>query len=465
MLTNHTAVADMPGALGADSAGRIHLVDLLYRRGFDVTGIFSPEHGFRGKADAGETVGDAVDPSTGIPIRSLYNGNAQRPSERAMQSFDVLIVDMQDVGLRFYTYHISMLRLMEACAAVDKTVIVLDRPNPNGCHIDGPVLEKKYRSGVGMLPVPVLHGLTMGEIARMAIGEGWVAPCALTVVPCRNYTHSTEYLLPVPPSPNLPTQRAVYLYASLCPFEGTIVSVGRGTDLPYECFGHPSLFGFGYIFTPRPTAGAKHPPLEGSECRGINLSTVPLSDARALGFRCVILSMPCLHRMRARNSSRRCSKNWSVRPTSESCCSTEPRRRKSAPAGSLMSSVTVCFGRVTCSIPTDSQARFAENAGLLLLFAEKIVYLHSLYRDLTKSIKPMKVCEITGKVAVVGNNVSHSHHKTKRKFSPNLKTKRFWSEEEGRWITLKVSAAGMKTINKKGLAVALREAAAAKAVY
>ena len=172
VLTNHTAVADMPGALGADSAGRIHLVDLLYRRGFDVTGIFSPEHGFRGKADAGETVGDAVDPSTGIPIRSLYNGNAQRPSERAMQSFDVLIVDMQDVGLRFYTYHISMLRLMEACAAVDKTVIVLDRPNPNGCHIDGPVLEKKYRSGVGMLPVPVLHGLTMGEIARMAIGEG-----------------------------------------------------------------------------------------------------------------------------------------------------------------------------------------------------------------------------------------------------------------------------------------------------
>ncbi len=284
VLTNHTAVADMPGALGADSAGRIHLVDLLYRRGFDVTGIFSPEHGFRGKADAGETVGDAVDPSTGIPIRSLYNGNAQRPSERAMQSFDVLIVDMQDVGLRFYTYHISMLRLMEACAAVDKTVIVLDRPNPNGCHIDGPVLEKKYRSGVGMLPVPVLHGLTMGEIARMAIGEGWVAPCALTVVPCRNYTHSTEYLLPVPPSPNLPTQRAVYLYASLCPFEGTIVSVGRGTDLPYECFGHPSLFGFGYIFTPRPTAGAKHPPLEGAECRGMNLSAVPLADARALGF-------------------------------------------------------------------------------------------------------------------------------------------------------------------------------------
>lgn len=284
LLTNHTAVADMPAAAGADTSGCVHLVDLLYRRGFEVTGIFSPEHGFRGEADAGETVGDAVDASTGIPIRSLYNGNAQRPSEPDMRSFDLLVVDMQDVGLRFYTYHISMLRLMEVCAAYDKPVIVLDRPNPNGNHIDGPVLEKKYRSGVGMLPVPVLHGLTMGEIARMAVGEGWIAPCALTVVPCRNYTHATEYLLPVAPSPNLPTQRAVYLYASLCPFEGTIVSVGRGTDRPYECFGHPALYGFGYAFTPRPTAGAKHPPLEGSECRGMNLRVLPLDEARATGF-------------------------------------------------------------------------------------------------------------------------------------------------------------------------------------
>ena len=208
LLTNHTAVADLPGASGADASGRVHLVDLLYRRGFEVTGIFSPEHGFRGGADAGESVSDSVDPSTGIPIRSLYDGSARRPSDAAMRSFDVLVVDMQDVGLRFYTYHISMLRLMEACAAYDKPVIVLDRPNPNGSHVDGPVLEKKYRSGVGLLPVPVLHGLTMGEIARMAVGEGWIPPCALTVIPCRHYTHSTEYLLPVAPSPNLPTQRA-----------------------------------------------------------------------------------------------------------------------------------------------------------------------------------------------------------------------------------------------------------------
>ena len=284
VLTNHTAVAEMPGAPGADAAGRVHLVDLLHGRGFDVTGIFSPEHGFRGEADAGAKVGDAVDAATGIPIRSLYNGNAQRPSDAAMRTFDVLVVDMQDVGLRFYTYHISMLRLMEACAAAGKPVVVLDRPNPNGHHIDGPILEKKYYSGVGMLPVPVLHGLTMGEIARMATGEGWTARCKLTVIPCRNYTHATEYVLPVAPSPNLRTQRAIYLYASLCLFEGTAASVGRGTEKPFECFGHPALRGFSYTFTPRSTSGAVHPPLEGERCRGLDLSTLPLDEARRTGF-------------------------------------------------------------------------------------------------------------------------------------------------------------------------------------
>ncbi|MDE6570132.1 MAG: DUF1343 domain-containing protein [Alistipes sp.] len=284
VLANHTAVAELPDVAGADASGRVHLVDLLHGRGFVVTGIFSPEHGFRGTADAGETVRNSVDARTGIPIRSLYDGNARRPSDAAMASFDVLVVDMQDVGLRFYTYHISMLRLMEACAACHKPVVVLDRPNPNGHLIDGPVLEQRHRSGVGMIPVPVLHGLTMGEIARMAVGEGWVAPCDLTVVACRNYTHATEYVLPVPPSPNLPTQRSVYLYASLCPFEGTIVSVGRGTDRPYECFGHPSLRGLPYVFTPRPTAGAKHPPLESMVCCGMNLRAVPLDEAHDTGF-------------------------------------------------------------------------------------------------------------------------------------------------------------------------------------
>lgn len=284
VLANQTSVAEMPGAAGADAAGRVHLVDLLHGEGFDVAAIFSPEHGFRGTADAGEHVKSSVDTRTGIPIRSLYDGNTKRPSDEAMRLFDVLVVDMQDVGLRFYTYYISMLRMMDACADFGRRVVVLDRPNPNGHIIDGPVLDMKYRSGVGAIPVPVLHGLTMGEIARMAAGEGWAKKCALTVVKCRNYTHATEYLLPVAPSPNLPTARAVYLYAALCPFEGTVVSLGRGTDKPFEMYGHPDMTGRAFTFTPRPTAGAKHPPLEGRLCRGVDLSGMPLAEARDVGF-------------------------------------------------------------------------------------------------------------------------------------------------------------------------------------
>ena len=293
VLANHTSVAELPGVVdragrpvATDAAGRVHLVDLLHARGFDVGAIFSPEHGFRGTADAGEHVSSSVDARTGIPIRSLYDGNTRRPSDEAMRSFDVLVVDMQDVGLRFYTYYIAMLRMMEACADYGHEVIVLDRPNPHGEKIDGPLLDMRYASGVGALPIPVLHGLTMGEIARMAVGEGWCAPCRLTVVACRNYAHADEYLLPVAPSPNLPTQRAVYLYPSLCLFEGTPVSVGRGTDRPFECYGHPALRGAAWTarFTPRPTAGAKHPPLEGEECRGEDLSAMPLEEARGVGL-------------------------------------------------------------------------------------------------------------------------------------------------------------------------------------
>lgn len=284
VLANHTSVAEMPGAAGADAGGRVHLVDLLHARGFDLTGIFSPEHGFRGTADAGEHVGDAVDARTGVPIRSLYDGRSMRPSDEAMRSFDVLLVDMQDVGLRFYTYYISMLRMMEACAAFGREVVVLDRPNPHGEKIDGPLLDMRYKSGVGALPVPVLHGLTMGEIARMAVGEGWAEPCLLKVVKCRNYTHDTEYLLPVAPSPNLPGQRSVYLYPSLCLFEGTVVSLGRGTQTPFACYGHPDMKDRTFSFTPRPTAGAKHPPLEGRLCYGVDLSRMPLDEARAEGL-------------------------------------------------------------------------------------------------------------------------------------------------------------------------------------
>lgn len=285
VLTNHTAVAEMPGSgAPADGAGRVHLVDILHDAGFDVRGIFAPEHGFRGTADAGEAVRGGVDAATGIPIFSLYDGRQLRPSDETMRAFDVLLVDMQDVGVRFYTYHITMLRMMDACAAFGRTVVVLDRPNPHGEKIDGPILEPKYRSGVGMLPIPVLHGLTMGEIARMAVGEGWAAPCRLTVVPCRNYTHAAEYLLPVAPSPNLPTQRAVYLYPTLCLFEGTVLSVGRGTETPFEVYGHPDMADRGFRFTPRPTPGARQPLHEGRVCRGVDLHGVPLDTARRMGL-------------------------------------------------------------------------------------------------------------------------------------------------------------------------------------
>ena len=263
VLANHTAMV-----------GDRHLVDMLCDEGIAVAGIFSPEHGFRGGADAGEHVGSSVDEKTGIPIWSLYDGGSGRPSAATMNKFDVLVVDMQDVGVRFYTYYISMLRMMDACADFDRTVVVLDRPNPHGDEVDGPLLDLKYKSGVGALPIPVLHGLTMGEIARMSVGEGWAKPCRLTVVPCRNYTHATPYRLPVPPSPNLPTDRSVELYPSLCLFEGTVLSVGRGTDRPFECFGHPDLLnrpGYDHRFTPRATAGARSPLLEGELCGGLDL--------------------------------------------------------------------------------------------------------------------------------------------------------------------------------------------------
>lgn len=277
VLANHTAVAEVDGK-------GVHLVDLLHGRGFDVRAIFAPEHGFRGTADAGEAVRNGCDAATGIPIRSLYDGRTLRPSDEAMQSFDVLVVDMQDVGLRFYTYYISMLRMMEACADFGREVVVLDRPNPHGEKVDGPLLDMRYASGVGALPIPVLHGLTMGEIARMAVGEGWCSPCDVTVVRCRNYTHATRYTLPIAPSPNLPTDRSVWLYPSLCLFEGTVVSVGRGTDRPFEVYGHPAMKGCDFTFVPHPTAGAKNPPYEGQRCYGVDLSTMPDAEARNVGL-------------------------------------------------------------------------------------------------------------------------------------------------------------------------------------
>ncbi|GFI54633.1 hypothetical protein IMSAGC022_01254 [Alistipes sp.] len=208
VLANHTAMF----------SAEEHLVDMLCREEIDLVGIFSPEHGFRGSVEAGASVGNSVDERTGVPILSLYDGRTQRPSDAVMRSFDVLVVDMQDVGLRFYTYYISMIRMMDACADFGRSVVVLDRPNPNGSYVDGPILDMRYRSGVGWLPIPIVHGMTMGELARMAVGEGWSKRVDLSVVPCRNYTRSTRYVLPLAPSPNLPTQHSIYLYPSMCLF-------------------------------------------------------------------------------------------------------------------------------------------------------------------------------------------------------------------------------------------------------
>lgn len=273
VLANHTSMV-----------GQQHLVDMLCEEGIDLKGIFAPEHGFRGGADAGEHVASGVDEKTGVPIWSLYDGNTHRPSDDVMRQFDVLVVDMQDVGLRFYTYYISMLRMMEASADYGIDVIVLDRPNPNGMYVAGPILDMKYKSGVGALPIPVVHGLTMGEIALMAIGEGWVKECKLQIVKCEGYTHQTRYDLPIAPSPNLPTQHAIYLYPSTCLFEGTICSLGRGTDMPFEVYGHPDYRGSEFSFTPRSRAGAKNPPLKDTKCWGVDLREVDDEQIIERGF-------------------------------------------------------------------------------------------------------------------------------------------------------------------------------------
>ena len=268
LLVNHTAMY----------SAEEHLVDMLHREGINIVGIFAPEHGFRGAVEAGYDVKDDVDAKTGIPILSLYNGNTKRPSDVAMQSFDVLVVDMQDVGLRFYTYYVSMLRMIDACADFGREVIILDRPNPNGHYVDGPILDMRYKSGVGHIPVPVVHGLTMGEIALMAMGEGWTKEAKMTVVKCRNYNHQTHYVLPVAPSPNLATQHSIYLYPSLCLFEGTVVSVGRGTEAPFEIYGHPEMEGREFSFTPHSVAAASEPPHMDKVCWGEDLRHKPEKD-------------------------------------------------------------------------------------------------------------------------------------------------------------------------------------------
>lgn len=256
-----------------------HILDVLVENGVNVTAIFSPEHGFRGDADAGEHVGSSVDQKTGVPILSLYDGGRMRPSDSAMESFDVLVVDIQDVGLRYYTYYISMLRLMDACSAFSRKVVVLDRPNPNGFYVDGPILDDSLRSGVGALPIPVVHGMTLGELALMINGEGWLEggrKCDLAVIPCLGYSHSTKYSLILPPSPNLRCMKAVYLYSSICFFEGVQATPGRGTPYPFMIYGHPDMAGYGFSFTPRSVPGARNPRYKDVECHGVDLRRVPL---------------------------------------------------------------------------------------------------------------------------------------------------------------------------------------------
>jgi uncharacterized protein YbbC (DUF1343 family) len=290
--------------------GTSHLVDTLLKEGIHIKKIFSPEHGFRGTADAGEHVNNLTDPNTGIPVISLY-GNKQRPSVADLADVDVMLFDIQDVGVRFYTYISSLQGYLESAIENRRPLIILDRPNPNGFYVDGPVLDTAFKSFVGMQSVPIVYGMTIGEYARMLIGEQWfgqtitrefnMIPAGnkparkfdslvrtmhkrpidigrndfhLILIPCRNYTHNSKYVLPVRPSPNLPNSQSVYLYPSLCFFEGTDISLGRGTNKPFQQFGSPAFPANLYAFTPRSTEGAKNPPLLNQTCYGYDLSEI-----------------------------------------------------------------------------------------------------------------------------------------------------------------------------------------------
>ncbi|HYF30821.1 MAG TPA: DUF1343 domain-containing protein [Chitinophagaceae bacterium] len=270
IFANHTSMV-----------GRSHVVDTLVKLGVNIKVIFAPEHGFRGTADAGEKIPNATDPATGIPVISLY-GSKRKPSAEDLKDVDIMLFDIQDVGVRFYTYISSLEEYMDAAFSNgNKPVMVLDRPNPNGFYVDGPVLDTAFRSFVGMQPVAVVYGMTIGEYAKMLVGERWLPSLKhqyktvvpkLIVIPCANYTHKSRYELPVRPSPNLPEIQSIYWYPSTCYFEGTALSEGRGTDKPFQVFGHPSLPNNLYSFTPTSREGAKSPKLLGQVCYGWNLS-------------------------------------------------------------------------------------------------------------------------------------------------------------------------------------------------
>ncbi len=269
LVANHTTII-----------GKEHLADFLIRQGIRITRIFAPEHGFRGDAEAGADILNDVDATTGIPVVSLY-GNKKKPLPGDLAGIDILIYDIQDVGVRFYTYISTLHYLMEACAENDIPLLILDRPDPLGYYVDGPIMENEFRSFVGMHPIPVVYGMTPGELAQMINGEGWLKDgekCRLEVIPCSGYDHNTRYQLPVNPSPNLNCMQAVYLYPSVCFFEGTIMSLGRGTSSPFRVIGHPDYPDTGFSFIPRAGKSNPNPLLKDQICYGISLQNLPLDS-------------------------------------------------------------------------------------------------------------------------------------------------------------------------------------------
>ena len=276
-LTNEKSIAIVGNQ--TSMVNNTHLVDTLISLNQNIITVFSPEHGFRGTGDAGAKIENEVDIKTGIPIISLYGGN-KKPKKKNLEDVDIIVFDIQDVGARFYTYISTLHYVLEACGEENIKVIVLDRPNPNGHYIDGPVLEEKYKSFVGMHPIPIVHAMTIGEYAKMIIGEKWIEKkCDLTVIEMLNYNRNKIYELPIKPSPNLPNKRAVNLYPSLCLFEGTIISIGRGTKKPFQHFGHPKLNLYNYSFIPKSGPGSKYPKHENKICYGKDLTKTPILNS------------------------------------------------------------------------------------------------------------------------------------------------------------------------------------------
>lgn len=276
MVVNHTSMI-----------GENHLVDSLLNLGVKIQKVFAPEHGFRGDSEAGEKVKDGIDIATQLPIVSLYGSN-KKPTPEQLQDIDLIIFDIQDVGTRFYTYISTMHYVMEACAENNIKLLILDRPNPNGMYVDGPVLKPEFQSFVGLHPIPVLHGLTVGELAQMINGEGWLKnslQCDIKVIPVKNYDHNEGYSLPVKPSPNLPNDLSIKMYPSLCLFEGTVVSVGRGTYQPFQQIGHPQFKDMPHQFTPKSIEGmSKYPPYEGQTCYGLSFENTNFKGGFTLKY-------------------------------------------------------------------------------------------------------------------------------------------------------------------------------------